>query len=155
MTIESIVFRAILLAAALTTAATGLAVRAAATGPADGQTAVCDFGREVATYDDNDVDGYFQRVLDRTTGGFHDNFLNAAPTLRAELVGTHAHSDGAVVECTATPTDDNHQTGRLVVDQTISTDDTQRQPRTSRFTFTVILDRVDDGWLVSDLQSAD
>ncbi|WP_019928154.1 hypothetical protein [Nocardia sp. BMG111209] len=142
------------LPATLLAAAAGLvapAVAAADPGPAPG--AACDFGREVSNYDYSDIENYFQRVLNRTTGEFHDNFRDALPTLRTKLVGLHAHSDGTVVECTPGAADGDRQGARLVVNQTVITDETNREPRSGVWAFALTLNRVGDDWLVSDLQN--
>jgi Mce-associated membrane protein len=150
------VYRAMLPAALLAAAAAGLVTPATALADPDrAQTAACDFGREVTNYDYTDIESYFQRVLDRTTGTFHDNFRDALPTLRTKLVGLHAHSDGAVAECTGGDGDGDPRSARLVVNQTVITDETNREPRSGVWTFALTLNRVGDNWLVSDLQNTE
>ncbi|MCX4095109.1 hypothetical protein [Nocardia sp. alder85J] len=149
-------YRAMLPATLLVAASAGLVVPATATADDDrARTAACDFGREVTNYDYSEIEGYFQRVLDRTTGGFHDNFRDALPTLRTKLAGLHAHSNGNVVECTSGAGDDAQQAARLVVNQTVVTDETGREPRAGVWAFALTLNRVGDSWLVSDLQNTE
>ncbi|MQY25426.1 hypothetical protein [Nocardia aurantia] len=148
--------RAMLPAALLMAAAAGLVAPATAVADPDAaRTAACDFGREVTNYDYTGIESYFQRVLDRTTGGFHDNFRDALPTLRTKLVGLHAHSDGTVVECAPAAPDGDRQSARLVVNQTVITDETGREPRSGVWAFALTLNRVGDDWLVSDLQNSE
>lgn len=54
------------------------APNASAFTPEHARVAACDFAREVSTYDyAHDLDGYFQRVIDRTSGNLRAQWVDA------------------------------------------------------------------------------
>ncbi|MFC4373074.1 hypothetical protein ACFO5K_03075 [Nocardia halotolerans] len=57
---------------------------ASAFTPEHARSAACDFAREVSTYDSaHDLDGYFQRVIDRSSGDLRTQFIGAKEPLSA------------------------------------------------------------------------
>ncbi|MFD4444007.1 hypothetical protein ACFWPK_29965 [Nocardia sp. NPDC058519] len=73
----------------------------AVAGPPDAaRLAGCDFGREISTYDHaHDLDGYFERVLDRSTGAFHAEFAQSRDALAGAMRQAEVRSTAENVTC--------------------------------------------------------
>ncbi|WP_157117064.1 hypothetical protein [Nocardia vaccinii] len=116
-----------------------------ATDPA--QMAACEFGRQLTTYTFTDYDAYNQRVLDNSTGTFHDEFQNSSTDRRNRVLGTHTSSDVLSIECSTQTSDPAHAQIVVSVDQTTRSDATLGLPRPERTVMHVSLDNVDGHWL--------
>ncbi|GGK68307.1 hypothetical protein [Nocardia camponoti] len=88
--------RSVLLSSLLGSVAVAVTVaapHAAAAAPEAARIAACDFGHEVGTYDyRDDLDGYFQRVLDRSTGKFRQEFADASTALKDAMTAAQSTS---------------------------------------------------------------
>jgi Mce-associated membrane protein len=121
---------------------------AAAAVPADPvQQAACDFGRQLTTYDYAAYDDYDQRVLDRSTGVFHDDFQSSAADRRDHVLSAHTRAEAVVVECRTDTADPAHADAVVSVDQTTRSDATLGLPQPSRTVMRVSFDNVDGRWL--------
>ncbi|MFD9551025.1 hypothetical protein ACFWBG_26850 [Nocardia salmonicida] len=84
----------------IATAAVIVAPNAAADAPEAARLAGCDFGREVSTYDyAHDLDGYFERVLARSTGAFHAEFTESRGALAAAMRQAEVRSTAENITC--------------------------------------------------------
>ncbi|MBF6330060.1 hypothetical protein [Nocardia transvalensis] len=138
---------------ALPTAAVGLAALAsapAAAAPTDPLTqAACDFGWQLTTYDFTNYEDYDRRVLDRSTGQFHDQFANSSADRRAHAETAHTHSEAVAVECRTDTADPDHAQMVVSIDQSTRSDATLGFPHQTRTILRVSLDNVDGRWLAS------
>ncbi|GAD85063.1 hypothetical protein [Nocardia asteroides] len=76
------------------------APNAAAFSPEQARVAACDFAREVSTYDyAHDLDGYFQRVVDRTSGTLRAEFTGARAALITAMRDAEVTSTAEAVTC--------------------------------------------------------
>ncbi|WP_157121094.1 hypothetical protein [Nocardia miyunensis] len=120
----------------------------AAADPTDpAQMAACEFGRQLTTFTFTDYDAYNQRVLDNSTGTFHDEFQNSSTDRRNHVVETHTSSDVLSVECSTQTADPDHAQMVVSVDQTTRSDATLGLPRPERTVMHVRLDNVGGRWL--------
>ncbi|MBO0855296.1 MAG: hypothetical protein J2P18_16215 [Nocardia sp.] len=123
---------------------------AAAATPADPvQLAACDFGRQFATFDWSGYDDYVTRVLNLSTGPFHDQFAASANDRRAQVTATHSRSEANSVECRTEPADPAHPQISVTVDRSLRSDATLGLPKPQKSTMRVYLDQVAGHWLTS------
>ncbi|WP_024803852.1 hypothetical protein [Nocardia sp. BMG51109] len=120
---------------------------AAPTDPA--QLAACDFGRQLTTFDFNNYDNYDQRVLDRSTGPFRDQFLGSAADRRGRATGSHTIAEAKTVECRTEAADPEHAEILVTVDQSTRSDATFGLPQPTRSNMRVFLDNTEGRWLVN------
>ncbi|WP_227982932.1 hypothetical protein [Nocardia spumae] len=120
---------------------------AAATPTDPIQLAACDFGRQLTTFDWAGYDDYDRRVLDLSTGAFHDQFSATAPDRRAQATSGHTRSEAMSVECRTDVPDPEHPQIVVTVDQSTRSDATLGLPRPQRSVMRVYLDNVDGRWL--------
>lgn len=140
------------LLAALATAAVASAPDAAAWTPEDARLAACDFAREVAVYDYAALDGYFERVLDRSTGRFAQEFSESAQTLVGAMQQQQVRAWIGSVECGSVGGDLLNQ--RVLVDLVqYRTNATTTTPQQQYITMTATLENHWGRWLVSSLDS--
>jgi Mce-associated membrane protein len=120
----------------------------AAADPTDPvQMAACDFGRQLTTYTFTDYDAYNRRVLDDSTGAFHDQFQSTSADRRTHILDTHTSSDVLSVECSTQTADADHAQMVVSVDQTTRSDASFGLPRPERTVMHVSLDNVGGRWL--------
>jgi len=120
---------------------------AAATPPDPAQAAACDFGRQLSTYTFTDYDDYNRRVLDRSTGPFHDQFQKSSADRLNQAMATHTSSDVLTVECSTDSSDADHAQIVVSVDDSTRSDATLGLPRPGRSIIQVYLDKVNGQWL--------
>ncbi|MCX4095108.1 hypothetical protein [Nocardia sp. alder85J] len=125
--------------------APGVATATAPTDPV--QLAACDFGRQLATYDYAAYDDYDQRVLDRSTGAFRDQFQSSAADRRQHVLSAHTRAEAVVVECRTDTADPGHADAVVSVDQSTRSDATFGLPQPSRTVMRVTFDNVGGRWL--------
>ncbi|AHH17236.1 hypothetical protein [Nocardia nova] len=130
-------------------AALAVTPTAAATPTDPIQLAGCDFGRQLTTFDWAGYDEYDQRILDLSTGPFHDQFSASAPDRRAQATSTHTRSEAMSVECRTDVDDPEHPQLLVTVQQSTRSDATLGLPRPQRTSMRVILDHVDGRWLAA------
>ncbi|TCJ93272.1 hypothetical protein [Nocardia alba] len=126
----------------------------AAAGPPDtARLAGCDFGREVSTYDHaHDLDGYFQRVLDRSTGTFHAEFTQSRDALAAAMRQAEVRSTAENITCGAV-SGDLLNANILVTLTQIRTNANSPEPQRLNLAINVELTNVWGRWLVRELDS--
>lgn len=140
------------LLAALSTAAVVSAPDAAAWTPEDARLAACDFAREVGVYDYTALEGYFQRVLDRSTGEFAQEFSVSAHTLKDAMQQHQVRAWIGPVECGSAGGD--LLTQRVLIDLVqYRTNITAPAPQRQYITMTATLENHWGRWLVSSLDS--
>lgn len=137
----------------LTAASTVSAPDAAAWTPEDARLAACDFAREVAVYDYAALDGYFQRVLDRSTGKFASEFSASMPALEQSIQQTQARSWLESAEC-GTIGGDQMQQQVLVNTVKVTTSAESPEPQRLVTAFTATVANVWGRWLVSEIAPA-
>lgn len=128
-------------------AALGTAPSAGATPTDPIQLAACDFGRQYTTFDWAGYEDYNRRILELSTGGFHEQFSASAADRHARAVATHTHSEAMTVECRTDVEDPEHPQLVVTVDQSTRSDATLGLPRPERSVLRVHLDNVDGRWL--------
>ncbi|WP_336086883.1 hypothetical protein [Nocardia sp. SSK8] len=136
-------------------AVTGVMVapNAAAGPPEDARLAGCDFGREVSTYDyAHDLDGYFQRILDRSTGAFHAEFSGSRDQLATAMREAEVRSTVENVTCGAVG-GDFFNADVLVTFTQLRTNRTTPEPERLNMAINVKLTNVWGRWLVNELDS--
>lgn len=111
------------------------------------QLAACDFGRQFTTYDWAGYDDYDRRVLELSTGAFHDQFAASAPDRHAHVTSVHVRSEANSVECRTDVADPEHSQVVVTVDRSERSDATLGLPRPERSKLRVFLDNVDGRWL--------
>ncbi|WP_216903300.1 hypothetical protein [Nocardia alni] len=127
---------------------TGMSTGAAMATPTDPiQLAGCDFGRQLSTYNFADYDAYTQRVLDRSTGGFRDQFQRSSIVRRNQAEATHSSSEALSVECSTDTSDAAHAQVIVSVDDTTRSDATFGLPTSEHRVMRVYLDNVGGQWL--------
>lgn len=116
-------------------------------------TAACDFGREVSTYDySRNLDEYFQKVKDGSTGDFLKEFGDAQQALTDAMVQAQVKSWAEDVQCGYQNGDDTE--ARVLVTLTqYRTNFTQPTPSLQYVVITADLEKSGDKWLVSTLDS--
>ncbi|MET7773578.1 hypothetical protein [Nocardia sp. NPDC005366] len=72
---------------------------ATAEAPEQARLAACEFGTVLSNYDYTDFEAYAQRVLDNSTGEFHEKFASARPALRAQFEANEVRSRVTAIEC--------------------------------------------------------
>lgn len=141
---------------ALVAAAAAVGVVTAPTAAAwpaeDARLAACDFAREVGAYDHTALDGYFQRVRDRSTGAFAEEFAGAEPQLRQAMQQAQVRAWVEWAECGSTGGDLLRQTVLITMSQ-VRANSTDPEPRAQQITMTATVDNVFGRWLVSKLDS--
>ncbi len=141
------------IAIALPCAAVGAALAVTPTAdatPTDPiQLAACDFGRQLTTFDWAGYDDYDRRVLDLSTGTFHEQFSASAPDRRAQAAAAHTRSEATTVECRTDVDDPEHPQVVVTVLQSTRSDATLGLPRPERTSMRVVLDHVDGRWLTA------
>ncbi|MFR9750573.1 hypothetical protein ACL02S_06010 [Nocardia sp. 004] len=142
-----------MLLAALAAVVVVSAPNAAAWTPEDARLSACDFGREIGTYDHAALDGYFQRVLDRSTGNFADEFSAAAPALKSSMREMRVRGWVESIECGGIGGDLLRQRVLINLVQ-VRTNAAGPAPSLEHLTLTATLDNVWGRWLVSELDSA-
>ncbi len=149
-----IMLRPITIALSCATAAAALAVTptAAATPTDPIQLAACDFGRQLTTYDWAGYDDYDRRVLELSTGAFHDQFTASAPDRRAHATAAHTRSEAVTVECRTDVADVEHPQLVVTVEQSTRSDATLGLPRPQRSSMRVYLDNIDGRWLTERVE---
>ncbi|GAB2704529.1 hypothetical protein [Nocardia thraciensis] len=136
-------------AAAVAVAALTVVPPAAAAPTDPAQLAACDFGRQLSTFDFNAYDDYDRRVLDRSTGPFHEQFQASAAERRARATGSHTIAEARTVECRTETSDPEHAEIMVTVDQSTRSDVTLGLPQPIRSSMRVYLDNVEGRWLAS------
>jgi len=119
----------------------------------DATRAACDFGRTISEYDyANDLEGYFTKVEENSTGDFRDQFGQAAGALSEAMVQAQVKSWVDDVQC-GFQDGDTEQANVLVTITQLRTNFTQPTP--DRYSFVVIGElRNEDGkWKVAALDS--
>ncbi len=111
------------------------------------QLAGCDFGRQLNTYSFADYDDYNRRVLDRSTGGFRDQFQQSSVQRRNQAIATHSSSDVMSAECSTDTSDAVHAQVIVSVDDTTRSDATIGLPTSGHRVMRVYLDNVGGQWL--------
>lgn len=111
------------------------------------QLAACDFGRQFTTYDWAGYDDYDRRVLELSTGAFHDQFVASAPDRRAHVTSMHIRSEANSVECRTDVADPEHSQVVVTIDRSERSDATLGLPRPERSQLRVFLNNVDGRWL--------
>ncbi|TQM32513.1 hypothetical protein [Nocardia bhagyanarayanae] len=141
---------------ALVTAAAAAAVVSAPTAAAwpaeDARLAACDFAREVGAYDHTALDGYFQRVLERSTGTFAAEFAGAAPELRQAMQQAQVRAWVEWAECGSVGGDLLRQKVLITMSQ-VRANANSPEPQPQHITMTATIDNVLGRWLVSELDS--
>ncbi|MFD6400425.1 hypothetical protein [Nocardia sp. NPDC060249] len=126
----------------------------AAAGPPDAaRLAGCDFGREVSTYDHaHDLDGYFERVLDRSTGAFHAEFTESRDALAAAMRQAEVRSTAENITC-GVVSGDFLSADVLVTLTQIRSNANAPEPQRLNMAINVRLTNVWGRWLVHELDS--
>ncbi|MEV4158145.1 hypothetical protein AB0J48_34480 [Nocardia salmonicida] len=153
---RKIVFRTGVLGSLLgsiATAAVIVAPNAAADAPDAARLAGCDFGREVSTYDHaHDLDGYFERVLARSTGAFHAEFTESRGALAAAMRQAEVRSTAENITCGAVSGDFLNADVLVTMTQIRSNANTP-EPQRLNMVINVKLTNVWGRWLVHELDS--
>jgi Mce-associated membrane protein len=105
----------------------------------------------LTSYDYRNIDKDFARVLDGTTGDFKDQFSKDSDALRPLVTKYEATAKGKVVESAVKSANDERAEVLLFVDQTIS-NTTRKEPRVDRSRMVMTLIKVDDRWMIIELQ---
>lgn len=119
----------------------------AAADPGEVRSAICDFARNMGNYTYRDADGYWQRVVDRSTGDFQSWFKQLwKDSLRDNIISTHARGEIGTPDCTVTSVDHGHAEGSYDSYETITSDS---GTQTKHVVMSVGLDYEHGNWLVS------
>ncbi|WP_054811973.1 hypothetical protein [Nocardia arizonensis] len=130
-----------------------LSAPTAAAWPADdARLAACDFAREVGTYDHAALDGYFERVLARSTGAFAEELAGAAPELRQAMQQAQVRAWVEWAECGSVRGDLLRQTVLITMTQ-VRANANSPEPQPQHISMTATVDNVLGRWLVSELES--
>jgi Mce-associated membrane protein len=125
-----------------------MAAGPAAAGPPDPvQLAACDFEQQLGTYSFTDYDTYNQRVLDHSTGAFHDGFQSSSADRRNRAMATHSSSEVLSVECRTDTADTGHAQVVVSMDDTTRSDVTFGLPVPQHSVVRVYLDNIGGRWL--------
>jgi Mce-associated membrane protein len=145
----------VLLVAAATTAvyfgAKYTDIRSADDANEQARTQVCDFARVLADYDYNNLDPYFQAVLDDATGDFKSKFAGQSRDLKNVLIQAQVKSQPAKVECGVKSGDRNTAEIVVDIDQIGSSVGTKGQPQPAQLALVATAQKVGDRWLVSNV----
>ncbi|WKG11387.1 hypothetical protein QX204_08010 [Nocardia sp. PE-7] len=134
-------------------AAVIVAPNAAADAPDAARLAGCDFGREVSTYDHaHDLDGYFERVLARSTGAFHAEFTESRGALAAAMRQAEVRSTAENITCGAVSGDFLNADVLVTMTQIRSNANTP-EPQRLNMVINVKLTNVWGRWLLHELDS--
>ncbi|MFD3746974.1 hypothetical protein [Nocardia sp. NPDC058633] len=134
-------------------AAVIVAPNAAAGAPDAARLAGCDFGREVSTYDHaHDLDGYFERVLDRSTGAFHAEFTRSRDALAAAMRQAEVRSTVENITC-GVVSGDFLNADVLVTMTQIRSNTNTAEPERLNMAINVKLTNVWGRWLAHELDS--
>lgn len=142
---------ALALPCAVVGAALAVAPTAGATPTEPTELAACDFGRQFTTFDWSGYDDYQHRVLQLSTGAFHDQFTASAADRQARATAEHTRSEAMSVECRTDVADPEHPQIVVTVQQTTRSDATLGLPRPQRSILRVQLDNVDGRWLAEQV----
>ncbi|MGQ4599891.1 hypothetical protein [Nocardia sp. R6R-6] len=144
---------ALLFSAATCSAAMIAAPVAAAAPPEEARLAGCAFGTAAATYDYARFGDHVRTMLELSTGEFRAEFDNFRTNIQASAEAAHlrAHADSA--DCRVVSGDENRAVVDVTVTRTVTSDETEGLPQTSRMAMTVTIDNVDGRWLVSKVGS--
>lgn len=105
----------------------------------------------LTTIDHNEADRDVQRILDSSTGAFHDDFARRAESLKAAARRVQSTSVGTVREAGLESVDGD--TGKVLVALTVMTSNRgtpERQPKSWRTRVTVV--KTDDGFRVAGVE---
>ncbi|MGY1942335.1 hypothetical protein [Nocardia asiatica] len=144
---------ALSLSAAACSAAFVAAPAADAAPPEDARLAGCEFGSAAATYDYARFGDHVRRMLDLSTGEFRAEFENFRGNIQASAEAAHIRAEANSADCRVVSGDDNRAEVDVDVVRTVTSDETDGLPQTSRMAMTVTLDNVDGRWLVSKVRS--
>jgi Mce-associated membrane protein len=112
---------------------------------------VCDFARVLADYDYNNLDPYFQAVLNDATGDFKSKFAGQSSDLKNVLIQAQVKSQPAKVECGVKSGDQNTAEIVVDIDQIGSSVGTKGQPQPAQLALVATAQKVGDRWLVSNV----
>lgn len=114
--------------------------------------ATCAYLGVVSTYDYTDLDGYFDKVLNASTGSWHESFSGSAASLKEAMVSVQSRSNPEETHCGLTSLDGQIATAVGVVKQARSNSITP----TSSLTVSMVLtleEQPDGRWLVSEVET--
>lgn len=138
--------------AALATAAVVSAPGAGAWAPDDARAAACDFIRQVSNYDHANLDGYVQRVLDRSTGKFAADFAGSAAAVTDAMRSVQSRAWVESAECGSVGGDLLRQTVLINLVQ-VRSNATDPEPKRQVIVIRATVENVWGRWLVSDIDS--
>lgn len=104
------------------------------------------------------IDGQITRILDGSTGGFHDRYAKQSSDLRALLLANQVTTRGSVVNSAVKSADARSATVLLFVQQTFTSAKAKGAPGDPPSDVTpmaITLQKVDGRWLASDVAAAE
>ncbi|MCL2542264.1 MAG: hypothetical protein FWE71_07390 [Nocardioidaceae bacterium] len=117
-------------------------------------TAALAAAREAAvaftSYDYRHIGSDLNRVADRSTGRFRQQFTKALGALTQAIKKAHGVSHGDVTEAGLVRSTDTTAVAIAAVDASITNSST-KGPSTRRYRLQITLERVDGDWLISDI----
>ncbi|MFF0489091.1 hypothetical protein ACFYTQ_08700 [Nocardia sp. NPDC004068] len=123
-----------------------LAARAAAT------RAACDFGNAVGAYDSKNLDDYFKRVNDLSTGEWAQFFGSATDALKQAMQSVQARSTVDEIHCAWESGNDSEANVVVMITQQQSNAATP-QPQTVTLPGVAHMEKKDGRWLISKFDS--
>ncbi|MCP2291424.1 hypothetical protein ACFYT3_28535 [Nocardia amikacinitolerans] len=119
----------------------------------DATRAACDFGRDVSVYDySKDLEGYFTKVKEGSTGEFLKEFTDATTALTDAMVQAQVKSWADDVQC-GYQSGDTTEAKVLVTLTQFRTNFTQQQPDRQFVVIVADLQNEDGKWKVAKLDS--
>ncbi|NNH68695.1 hypothetical protein HLB23_02165 [Nocardia uniformis] len=114
--------------------------------------AACDFLVTVSTYDFNDLDSYFDKVLAASSGEWHQNFSSSADSLKMAMLSVQSRSHPEETHCGLSSVDGTTAKAVGIVKQSRSNNSAPTDSLTNSMVMT--LEEQSDGrWLISQMDS--
>ncbi|MFC3961941.1 hypothetical protein [Nocardia jiangsuensis] len=120
---------------------------------AEAQEAACTYAPVLAEYDAENLDAYFQGVLDGATGDWKQQFADTSKELRDVLAKGEVISEADDVQCAIKSADETSAEAIVVIGQTITSLGTQGKPAPGQLSMVMRLQKIDGRWLVNNVNS--
>ena len=115
--------------------------------------AACDYARDLANFDFNNLDPYFSTVLDGATGEWKSQFDAQRDRLREVYTSGAVVSQVTEARCATMSGDRDSAEALVVITESIANLATESQPQLAQIAMTFTLDNVDGRWLVGKLSA--
>lgn len=114
---------------------------------------MCEYAKTVTSYNYNDLDKFFQSVLDGATGEWKTEFETNSKALRDPLVQGQVQSSGDEVQCGVQSGDTENAVVVAAIGQTVTSLGTQNKPQKGQISVVATMENVDGKWLVSKMDA--